>query len=135
MSGMQKIKTYLKMALGNIEPADKWLSLTLWPVSSLRTVYVTLVLRTCIEESTGVPLFLLAKSHSILNNMNFLLSRLPRLWKRMKASKHVFAVIHLQNMIAIYNGQPANEKAVDLIIVQGVCVIIIPPKTVQMPSP
>lgn len=45
------------------------------------------------------------------------------------------AVIRLQNMIAIYNGQPANEKAVDLIIVQGVCVIIIAPKTVQMPNP
>lgn len=50
----------------------------------------------------------------------------------MKASKPVFAVIHLQNMIAIYSEQPANEKAVGLIIVQGVSVIIIPPKTVQM---
>ena len=67
--------------------------------------------------------------------MDFLLSRSPKLWKRMKALKPVFAVIHLQNMIAIYNGQPVNEKAVDLIIVQSVCVLIIPPKTVQMASP
>lgn len=52
----------------------------------------------------------------------------------MKASKPVFAVIHLQNMIAIYNGQPANEKAVDLIIVRGVSVITILLKTVQMAS-
>ena len=42
----------------------------------------------------------------------------------MKALKPVFAVIHLQNMIAIYNGQPVNEKAVDLIIVQSVCVLM-----------
>ena len=53
----------------------------------------------------------------------------------MKALKPVFAVIHLQNMIAIYNGQPVNEKAVDLIIVQSVCVLTIPPKSVQMASP
>lgn len=52
----------------------------------------------------------------------------------MKASKPAFAVIHQQNMIAICNGQPVNEKAVDLTIVQGACVIIIPLKTVQIAS-
>lgn len=53
----------------------------------------------------------------------------------MKALKPVFAVIHQQNMMAIYSGQSVNEKAVGLIIVQGVCVIIIPPKNVQMANP
>lgn len=67
--------------------------------------------------------------------MDFLLSRLPRLWKRMKALKPVFAVTHQQNMIAIYSGRSVNEKAVGLIIVQGAYVIIMPPKNVQMANP
>lgn len=53
----------------------------------------------------------------------------------MKALKPVFAATHLQNMIVTYNEQPASEKAVDLIIVQGVCVIIIPPETAQIATP
>lgn len=48
----------------------------------------------------------------------------------MKALKPVFAVIHQQNMIVIYSGRSVIEKVVGLIIVQGVYVIIIPPKTV-----
>lgn len=73
--------------------------------------------------------------HSVFTKMFVdFLTRLPRLWKTMKASNPVFAVTHLQNMIAIYNGQSANERAVGLIIVRGVCVTITPPRTVWTAS-